>query len=275
MDRTRAAAATLALALAPAAHAAQQPADDAPEPHPVFRWPARPLHGPLVADRPDFTESVDAVPRGRVQIESGYTFTTDKRRGERTSAHEAPELLFRIGLFDDLELRLEWPGYVWTRAGGATDADAADPTLGVKWKLLDEARDGALVGFGVIVQTSVPAATDDGATPELKLLWDRALMDRLDLGGNVNIGAPKDGRGRYAELAASLALGFGLTERIGLFAEYYGFYPLGSGRAPEHYVNGGVALLVHDNLQFDARVGAGLNDSADDFFVGAGVSVRF
>ena len=37
--------------------------------------------GPLVTDRPDFTESAVGVPIGRVQIEAGYTWT---RKGGAT-----------------------------------------------------------------------------------------------------------------------------------------------------------------------------------------------
>ncbi|MCA9212882.1 MAG: hypothetical protein KDB27_07455 [Planctomycetales bacterium] len=32
---------------------------------------------------------------------------------------------------------------------------------------------------------------------------------------------------------------------------------------------------MSDDVQFDIRAGMGLNDDADDFFVGTGLSVRF
>jgi hypothetical protein len=38
---------------------------------------------------------------------------------------------------------------------------------------------------------------------------------------------------------------------------------------------GGFTFLVSDNIQWDIRGGVGLNDEADDYFVGTGLSVRF
>ncbi|MCH8913289.1 MAG: hypothetical protein IIA33_06935, partial [Planctomycetes bacterium] len=67
-----------------------------------------------MTDRPDFTESTDAVPRGHFQLEMGYTFTYDREKTDRVRDHTAPEFLLRVGLFDDFELRLGWAGYSWT-----------------------------------------------------------------------------------------------------------------------------------------------------------------
>ena len=50
-------------------------------------WEPAPLTEPLVTDRPDFTESTDAVPRGHFQLEMGYTFTYDRERKERRRDH--------------------------------------------------------------------------------------------------------------------------------------------------------------------------------------------
>lgn len=43
----------------------------------------------------------------------------------------------------------------------------------------------------------------------------------------------------------------------------------------EHYFNGGFTYLVNNDMQWDIRGGTGLNDTADDYFVGTGVSIRF
>ena len=69
---------------------------------------------PLITDRPDFTESTDAIPAGHFQLEAGYTFTYDREHTDRVRDHAAPEFLLRIGVIDDVELRLGWQGYSWT-----------------------------------------------------------------------------------------------------------------------------------------------------------------
>ncbi len=48
---------------------------------------------PLVTDRPDFTEASSTVGKGRVQVELGYTYFSDKNNGVRARAHSYPEVL--------------------------------------------------------------------------------------------------------------------------------------------------------------------------------------
>lgn len=44
---------------------------------------------------------------------------------------------------------------------------------------------------------------------------------------------------------------------------------------PQHYCDGGLTYLISSDVQWDIRAGLGLNDAADDFFVGTGLSIRF
>ncbi len=76
--------------------------------------PIDPMKEPLITDRPDFTESTEAVPAGHLQLEAGYTFTFDREGTDRTRHHTAPELLFRIGLVLQRRLVMVYP--VGTRA---------------------------------------------------------------------------------------------------------------------------------------------------------------
>ena len=90
---------------------------------------------PLVTDRPDFTEASSVVGRGRVQLESGYTFVQDRSAGVETTAHAIPQFVWRIGLTDRVEMRIVWDaGYLFerevdrgagtvTKRSGGTDMD--------------------------------------------------------------------------------------------------------------------------------------------------------
>ena len=42
-----------------------------------------------------------------------------------------------------------------------------------------------------------------------------------------------------------------------------------------HYINGGFTYLITNDIQWDIRAGAGLNDAAEDYFIGTGLSIRF
>ena len=77
----------------------------------------------------------------------------------------------------------------------------------------------------------------------------------------------------------SAALGVGLTERLGAFAELFGAEPLDSppGEPSDSAVSAdaGLTWLVRPNVQLDLSAGGGLTDATEDWFVGAGISVRW
>ncbi len=157
-----------------------------PESKGFWFWEPADLTDPLVTDRPDFTESTDAVPRGRFQLEMGYTFTYDREKKDRVRSHTAPEFLLRVGLFDDFELRLGWEGYSWsenqfegqTRGGRSviredSTQDSNDVSIGFKYKFFEQ--DGIRPHFGIIGAVSMPSGSANVSSgdvdPVLVLLW--------------------------------------------------------------------------------------------------------
>lgn len=252
--------------------------------------PPDPMSEPLVTDRPDFTESTDAVPAGHLQIESGYTFTYDRESSDRVRDHTAPELLMRIGVVENFELRIGWDGYSWTdnQFEGRTRGDrrvtrddwtqgANDLALGIKYKFLEQ--DGPIPHFGVIAGLTVPSGSAGVSAgdvePEAVLLWAYDVTESFAVAGNVGLAVPTDEGDRFFQTSASLSLAVALTERVGVYVEYFGFYPNTEDSDAAHSVNGGLTYLINRNFQIDCRVGAGLNEEADDFFAGVGFAWRF
>lgn len=251
---------------------------------------AAPLDEPIVTDRPDFTESTLTVPRGRFQLEAGYTYTHDDEDGVRTGDHLFPEALLRVGLVDDWELRLAWFGWSLTESLSRETNDAGrrvdvkehddggtDMSVGFKTHLIDQ--DGLIPDFGIIGELSLPTGaggkTSGDVDPGMKLLWAYALTERMSLSGNVNFAVPTSERGRFFQTAASVSLGYTWTDWLGSYVEYFGLYPNDRGTDCAHTVNGGFTFPITDNLQFDVRAGVGLNEEADDLFAGTGFSIRF
>lgn len=252
--------------------------------------PPEPLNEPLVTDRPDFTESTEAVPAGHVQLEAGYTFPYDRERKDRVRDHTAPELLLRIGVIENFELRIGWNGYSWTdnrfegetRGGRRVTRDdwtqgAHDLSLGFKYKFLEQ--DGLIPHFGVIGAITVPSGSagvsSGDVDPELLLLWAYDITDSFAVAGNVGLAAPTDNGDRFFQASASLAAAFALSERLGAYVEYFGFYPNAKHSDAAHSVNAGLTYLLNNNFQIDWRIGAGLNEEADDFFMGVGFAWRY
>lgn len=82
----------------------------------------------------------------------------------------------------------------------------------------------------------------------------------------------------YVEMAQSLTVGYGLTEKLGAYTEWFAFFPAGAtapGVTALHYFNGGFTYRVTPKFQLDIRAGLGLSRSADDFFTGTGFAVRY
>ncbi len=274
----------------------------------LFDWGGRaapdaggpPLDGPLVTDRPSFTATPVPVGRGVVQLEAGYQFTGDDP-GDGTGP-------VRRNLFGDAALRVgvaaDW---FELRVGGTGLTESAAPAPDAPRGRLDGGSDLSLAVLialtpqadwlpetALLVGTSVPSGSEafsaGRALPGAGLVYQWSLSDDLALAGSTQlnrraagpspeaIAAFGDAAGAtdlYTELAQSAVLSASLTDRVGLYGEYYVLLPLSGAASDEHYLNGGFTVLLSDDVQYDARVGFGLNDAADDVFAGTGLSLRF
>ena len=238
---------------------------------PVGTGVARAQSPDMVADRPDQTESAAVVPRGLLQVETGYLFARD---GD-VDGYAVPGTLFRIGLGGRLELRIGHAGLV----GGAGRHGAGDSELGAKINLIERA-DGwrpelALLG-GLSLPTGDHGFSSDGVDPSFLVAFAHELLPRLSLGYNVGAAweSSADQPDRDAFLVYSLVLGVRLTDRLGTFLEFFGDRQTTGMIATSASVDGGLTLLLTDIVQLDVSVGSGLWGPTDDVFVSAGLSFR-
>lgn len=237
----------------------------------------------LVTDRPDFTESAVTVGRGVAQLEMGYTYTFDDEFGERQQSHSYPETLLRFGMLAQwLEFRVGWNyaeeetlAPVRGRVSGAEDL-----YLGIKIALTPQ--EGILPEMALMPQMTVPtgssAFTADETLPGLNWLYAWEINDTWSCAGSTQLNRARDEvtLDAYVEFAQSFTVGAGLTDRLGAYAEWYAFVPSGAdSHRTEHYLNGGFAWQLNNDVQFDVRAGVGLNRDADDYFVGTGLAIRF
>lgn len=226
----------------------------------------------LVTDRPDQTESAAVVPRGLFQVETGYLFSRDGGM----DAHAGPGTLFRIGLGARTELRLGHAGLVGRPDGRGAD----DGEIGAKVNLVPRADDRrtafALLG-ALSLPTGASGLSSGGADASFLAAFARELGPRLSLGWNAGAAWESSPArpGRAAFLVCSLALGVGLTDRLGAFLEVFGDRQVGGATPAAAAVDAGLTLLLTDVLQVDVSAGRGLRGPADDLFVGTGISLRW
>lgn len=238
------------------------------------------LDEPLMSDRPDFTEASSVVGRGVLQIESGYTYGFKSDSAGSIKSHSIGEPLFRYGIFRNwLEMRVGW-NYSAEKVGSNTTDGAEDLYLGCKLGLT--AQEGILPEMALVPQMKVPTGsrsfTGNKTLPGCNWLYGWDINDSLSTAGSTQFNRAIDGiSGKtYTEWAQSWTIGYGLTDKLGAYTEWFGIFPQNADSdQTQNYFNGGFTYSVTNDLQFDVRAGKGLNDASDDYFIGSGLVLRF
>ena len=232
--------------------------------------------GELITDRPDATESSATVAPGYAQYESGWThFEDENKNGLGARGDSFPETLLRIGLVEDLELRLGYKGFNWEHqesAGGSSKSRrfSGDPEIGFKIRLADE--EGMAPEIALMSQLQVPAFSSKSAEPSYRFAFTHTLSDKLSLTYNLGQAFETDAGDLFQY---TVALGLKLSDQWGTFVEFFGDIPsCGGSVGPANTFAGGLTYLWRENVQIDVFAGAGLSESADDWFVGTGISFR-
>jgi len=258
-----------------------------PEQKPAESQPAEtPLEEPkpltISTNRSSFTDTCVFVPIGHFQLETGYTYTLRDRDGVRTDTHNGPELLARVTLIEDrLEINLGTSGYVWSGSDDGTSTQSvsgfSDIVPGFRVKIIDE--DGFMPRICFEAQTTVGLGSHDISTrkvePVARLLWSHDLGHGLGICGSLGIAYPTTDGSHFIQGQGSVCLTWSATDTLSFFAEYYLLGPNTKDTHAAHYADFGVAYLLTNRVQLDARIGAGLNQEANNLFVGAGISFLF
>lgn len=237
----------------------------------------------LDPDRPHFPEATTTVGKGRVVLESGYTF---KQKGSSFSSHSFPEALLRVGMFADwFEFRIgqNFLNEEQTVAGVRTSANGAeDLYLGAKLALSEQKR--YLPEIALIPQMTVPtgsrAVSAGRVLPGLNVDcgWE-VIKERFNIELLVATNRVRDDEHRsHLELASGLTSAVHLSRKLEAFIEWDAFYSVqGTGPAtgPRHYAVGGFVYFIAKDFAVDIRAGVGLNERANDFLAGTGFAVRY
>ena len=256
----------------------------------LFRWSFSEATGgpnlaePLVTDRPDFTEASSTVGRGVAQLEFGYTLSYDSDGSTSVRNQSFGEPLLRYGIVANwLEFRTAlFPIAERTVESGRRNSTAgtADLYLGLKIGLTP--GDGILPEMALIPQMTVPtgsnAFSNDQFLPGVNWIYGWEITDKISTAGSSQINRVlDDGTGRaYLEYAQSWTVAFTLTDKLGLYTEWFALFPHSAETAkPQHVFNFGFTYLISNDIQWDIRYGVGLNSAANDYFVGTGLTIRF
>ncbi len=226
----------------------------------------------LVTDRPDQTESSVVVPPGLIQVESGWVLTENDEAGIERQTHQLPSTLLRIGILDNVELRLGMDGFFWENKGGLRKSGFGDIEIGTKIRV------GCEKGWQpeTALLASLSTSTDEKALdPAFRAVFSHTLSDRLASGYNIGVSwsTVRDGN-TLTDFNYTAALGIGLISEVSMFVEFFGDIPIGSSRSAAHSFDGGFTVLIRENIQLDLSGAIGLSEGAEDWFIGLGASLR-
>ena len=224
---------------------------------------------PIATDRPDQTETPFLVPRGMFQMETGFVY---EKVDDNTHALVTPTVLMKYGLNENFELRLI-ASYTTVDFDGTKTSGFEPVNVGFKARLVEE--NGIIPKTSFIGHLQLPdvASKDfraDHYATNFRFVMQNTLSDKVSLG--YNLGAEWDGMTPDATFIYTLTGAFNLTERLGYFAEVYGFAP--ESDKASHLFDTGFTWLINNDMMLDASAGVGLTDNASDFFVSVGYSFR-
>jgi len=227
--------------------------------------------GPLITDRPDFTESPVSVARGVLQLEGGYTFSGVG--GIRS--HSLGELLVRVGVGGPLEVRLGVNSYQ-IEGGSPVRRGMEDSGIGAKVTVVEAA--GARPTIGLIVGASLPtgarAFRSETVEPEAVVAMGWTLPGGWSVGSNVGMQFGASGAAEDNQWLGSLTTGRGIGGGpVAVFAEVYGFGK--AAGAPAVFVDGGVTLSIGEHMQLDMRLVRQLKGSRRATHFGVGIARRW
>ncbi len=235
--------------------------------------------GPVLPDRPGFSDMPNVLPSGAVQLESG--FTDDRAAGVKYQT--VGEALLRLGIGRGVELRMFGNSYAMRTGGGAPAARGMeDATVGAKFRLVEvpDSAHGLIPSLALLVSSSVPTGaaglTAGVAQPEAHFAANWTTSGPFSFAANAGVAKAFDGAAWSNQGSAVASTSFDINEHLSLFAEGMRMLTLSGPSESATYVDGGVTFLLGEQIQLDAHIGHGISRGVSgERSFGFGVARRF
>jgi hypothetical protein len=254
-------------------------------------------------DRPDFTDATFSVGQGVALLETGYTFRKSRSGPISLSRQQMPESLLRVGVSDELELRVKWVGLITTNVTDHSSdlsqmtTGGDDVQLGFKYEIIQQEGWRPLLTYvgGAIIPSGTNGVSANQVQPFANLVYGWGIRRWLYLKGSTGVdfaktsdvtqvvaGSLQEGplalsvEDNVSQWHQSFSLLYQATPRVGGFWEWFSFFSSdGADRRASHYLDTGLYIYLTPNVQLDVRVGQRISNRVDTFFTGAGFSTRW
>lgn len=227
---------------------------------------------PIIADRPDKSESPYVVPKGYCQLELGFSIEDT----EPGFVYSYPKSLVKFGITNNFELRF-FTDYVTIQKEPNPDLKGFTPlSVGIKAKLGEQK--GILPKMSFVGHLRIPGVVSDELetkylSPILVLAFDHKISPVVNLG--YNLGVEWDGLSPDPNFLYALSLGINITDRLGIYGEGYGRVIQQEDDDIEFRADAGITYLIGNDFLLDVSAGKGITDNAPERYVELGFSYRF
>lgn len=221
---------------------------------------------PIQLDRPDQTECPFITPQKYIQVENGFTLENSVGSMQSISF---PTSLWKYGVNEKFELRLITELATENRQTGLKPI-----TLGFKSSLFEEngiIPKTSFIGHITSSRLGSNAFRTTYIAPSFRFTMLHTLSNKVSLA--YNVGAEWNGEIPQQVYIYTLTTGVGLTEKLGCYAEIYGFVP--NLDEADHRIDGGLTYLLSNDFIVDFSGGIGLINSTLKNYMSLGISYRF
>lgn len=229
----------------------------------------------IAPDRPGFGDAVSIVSLKQLQIETGFWFESDRDRPVTTQGLGLNSTLFRYGISDQVELRLDYN--LW-RIRVETPRNLDKSTGFFPWRFGMKAalcsNKGALPAVTFIGMMGMPwsASEDfkpDAVSPDLQLSFANAINEWLSI--CYNLGTSWDGDNPNPETYYALSTEFSFSPKIGAYLQGHGSSQRssspGTGFSNTHqiFTEAGLMYYPKANIQIDLSGGIRVSEYDGDW----------
>lgn len=221
----------------------------------------------LTVDRPGIAEAPYTVAPGMYQLETGF----DYYKRTNGKIYFLPVTLFRTGISKSAEVRVSVRN-IHDKTNALSAKGISPLTVGIKTHIIEQR--GWIPETDILADFLFPLGNSSFQPSQVGhdvfLLFENDITSKFAI--NYNVGLIWDGSSNRNLFTASVCSNFLVTDRLGLFIEYYDF--IRKLESKEHGIDGGITYLIAPHIQVDFSAGISLVDSKLNHFVSSGFSIR-
>ena len=242
----------------------------------LFNPTPRELLRPMSADRPDFTESPHTVDAGAFQLEMSFA---DYGKDGIAKSWSYAQANLKIGLLNDVDLQFVFTPYALFDNGTESLGGFGDTQVRLKINLWGNDEGDTAFAFMPFIQ--LPTATDGLGSGRVEggliFPFGMSLAEGIGLGLMVETDFVYNevDDGYDAEFIFTGALGFDVTERVGLYLEGISISSSDSEINYRGILGIGATYVLRKDLILDVGINFGLTGEVDDVNIFTGLTVRF